>query len=82
MVKVQFFGLMRHYTETSEVEVEAKKINDLLKIIELKYGKDALKEAKRSFILVNGDNVALLKGHRTKLNECDLVQIITISGGG
>ena len=82
MVKVKYYGLIRNYTKVTEDDVSIYKVSSLIKWIGNMYGKEAIREAKRSFILLNGENVGLGKGYRTHLNDGDTVQIMTVTGGG
>lgn len=82
MVKVQYYGLVRQLTKVKEEAISAQQVSQVIKEIGKRHGKEALREAKRSFILVNGENAALNKGYKTSLKSGDLVQIMTVTGGG
>ena len=82
MVKVEYYGLVRQLTKVKKEILLSDNISQVVKEIGKRHGKEALEEVKRSFILVNGENVALKKGYRTYLKNGDLVQIITVTAGG
>lgn len=82
MVQVKFYGHLRSLIDASEDIMSADRVDRLIRQIGMKYGKDALKAAERSFILLNGKNVALEHGFRTQLKDGDQVQIMPVAAGG
>ncbi len=54
MIKVNYFGQLKEFTNCKEETISVNNIKDVLKYINKKYGKDAKKVAKRSLITVNG----------------------------
>lgn len=82
MIKIEYYGLLRQLTGTTEETMDAKRVGEVIKQIKKRHGKEATIEAKMSFILVNGTNAALLKGYRTVLKDGDLVQIMPVTAGG
>lgn len=82
MIKVQYYGLLRSLIGVKEEVMDEKKVANVIKEINKKYGKEIAIEARRSFVLVNGKNAALLKGYKTTLKDGDIVQIMPVTGGG
>jgi molybdopterin converting factor small subunit len=82
MVKVEFFGLYRLNYKMAECEIEANCIIDLLTKLNELNPYYSIKELKDSIILLNGKNIMDLKKFRTKLNDGDLVLIMSPASGG
>lgn len=82
MIKIQYYGLLRGLTGVKEETMDVRKVAEVIKQINKIYGKEIAIEAKRSFVLVNGKNAALLKGYNTTLKDGDLVQIMPVTAGG
>ncbi|MCX7884539.1 MAG: MoaD family protein [Caloramator sp.] len=81
MVRVRYFGLLRLDIKRSFDEIEAENVEFLIKIISSKYNID-VDEIKNTIIFVNGKNINQLNGFRTKLYDCDEVQIFSPVAGG
>lgn len=82
MVKVEFFGLYRLNYKMSGCEIDANCIIDLLTKLNELNPYYSIKELKDSIILLNGKNIMDLKKFRTKLNDGDLVLIMSPASGG
>lgn len=82
MVTVKYFGAIQTITQIKQEELEAKNIALLLRAIGKKYGREAYRIAKKSHIVVNGENAGLSGGFRKILKEGDTVQILPVCGGG
>lgn len=82
MIKIQYYGLLRKLTGVNEETMDVRRVAEVIKQIDKRYGKEVAVEAKMSFILVNGTNSALLKGYRTTLKDGDILQIMPVMAGG
>ncbi len=81
MVKVLLYGIARVKFNQKELEINAGSIKDLLtqmaKTINVKY-----KDMKNYLIYVNDINISDLKMFNTKLNDGDIVMLLSPSSGG
>lgn len=82
MATVNYYGMVRRLIPVKTEQLDAANINELLGLIKQRHGDGAAAEIKRSFILVNGKNIALIKGYKTSIKVTDVIQIMTITGGG
>ncbi len=82
MVLVKYYGVLITTTDCNEEQFEARNIKELLKAIREKYGEEIYKQAKMSYILVNGVSASNLNGYQTKLKADDAVQFLPVCGGG
>lgn len=82
MIKVKFFGVLRLDLGIVETEAEASTVKELLEV--LKNSIDKLKDVnlKDYVIFVNEDNIVKLKMFRTKLNDGDVVSLMSPVSGG
>lgn len=82
MILIQYYGLLRQVVKVRQEKIVASDIHDVIRTIKRKYGHEAASKAKRSIIMVNGKNAALLNGYRTSLKSGDRVQILPVMAGG
>ncbi len=82
MIHVKYYGKMRSLTGRTEELLAVDRIDRLVKEIGFNHGSEASKAAKRSSVLLNGKNVALINGYRTRLHQGDVVQIMPVAAGG
>lgn len=82
MVKVEFFGLYRLNYKMAQWETQVDNIFDLLSKLNEFNPYYTIKELKDSIILLNGKNIMDLKKFKTKLNDGDLVLIMSPASGG
>lgn len=82
MIKARYFGNLAHKTKVKEEFFNVENISELLTEIKKKYGKEIHGIAKSSYIIVNEENAANLKGYKTKLVSGDVVRLLPICGGG
>ena len=66
----------------SRVEIEASNVDELVRKGIAQFGEPFKKTLQTASIVVNGRNVSLLKGGKTKLSHDDNVWLILPSGGG
>ena len=62
--------------------MSASQAAELLRQVEIRYGAEARCTAERSFIILNGQNIALIDGFQTSFQDGAIVQIIPLAGGG
>ena len=82
MITVEYYGPLRRLIGLQEERLSVSKVTELLEELRRRYGYEACQEAARSFILINGNNIALLDGLKTSLQQGDTVKIIPLAGGG
>lgn len=82
MPTVKFFATLRQAAGARETQVSAGTVKELLDRLATEYDGKLDKYLKISTVLVNGRNVAQLKGPRTKLKPDDVVSIFPPLGGG
>ncbi len=93
-VKVKFFTLFRLEYGLSELNLELPEeditIKDLLKIIDIKTGKniskklftDDKKVKTSAIVLVNGKNIFHIRGLDTNIRDGDVISLFPPGGGG
>lgn len=62
--------------------MEGGSVSAVLNEIKKQHGSAAYKEAKRSHILVNGENAGLYGGYSMKVNDGDEMIFFPVCGGG
>lgn len=92
-VKVKYFALLREITGKREEDIEVAEgtcVDELLEKLSAKYGKRfrdyvyGLGEFKRLTLtfLLNGRNIELMDGFKTKLKDGDTLSILPPVAGG
>lgn len=82
MATVKFFGQIKQLTNEEQTVIEARTIDAMLKIIRKQHGNEAYLMAKKSHLVVNGENAGLYGGFRMKLKATDVVMIVPVCCGG
>lgn len=82
MVTVRFFGFIRLQIKINKIQLAATRLDYLLKLISISYQEIDLKDLKKSVILVNGKNIHHLKLFKTKLQDGDIIDIMSPAAGG
>ncbi len=82
MPTVKFYATLRQAAGAREARVSAATVKELLDRLSTDYEGKLDKYLKISTVLVNGRNVAQMKGKRTKLKQDDVVSIFPPLGGG
>ena len=82
MPRVKFYATLIKAAGGREAEVEASNVGELMDRLAAGYEGKLERYLKISTVLVNGTNVAQLKGKRTKLKADDVVSIFPPLGGG
>lgn len=82
MATIKYFGRIKQLTNSEQTEIEARTIDGMLKIIRSQHGKEAYLMAKKSHLVVNGENAGLYGGFRMKLKDTDVVMIVPVCCGG
>jgi len=83
-VRVRFFASLRKAAGVDGLEITAKSVDDVLRQLKSQYDGNAefLKLLKSSNAILNGNNIAWLKGVRTKLSDGDELTFFPPVGGG
>lgn len=81
MIKVKLFGSARVQFKEKEFEIEAKTVNDLIDLVAKRY-QVKKKDIKQFLIYVNEVNIHELKMYRTKLNNNDVIMLLSPASGG
>ena len=81
-VIVKYRGHLAALTGVAEDNLEASNVEDVLKTISERHGREAEKEARTMIIALNGENILLLKRYKTALKEGDLLNFFPLCAGG
>lgn len=81
MVKVKLYGLARIKFNVKELDIEAKSIKELLKLMSKQFNVK-YQDMKNFLIFVNDINITELKMFNTSLNNNDIVMMLSPSSGG
>ena len=81
-VQAKYRAKLAALTGTAEEPIEAQDVEDLLRSLEKRHGREAGKTARTMLIAVNGESIHLLKHYRTALKEGDVVSFFPICAGG
>lgn len=79
---VKFYASLRQIAGTKESRFDGGTVKEVLDAVSAAYGGKADRYLKISTVLVNGRNVAHIKGRRTRLEPDDEVSIFPPMGGG
>jgi molybdopterin converting factor small subunit len=82
MIKVHLVAWLGHELGVNEVEVEAPTVSKLLKELSARFGQPFDSRARVCKVIVNGTNVAFLKGGGTRLADGDDVTLLPPLAGG
>jgi len=82
LATVKFFATLRKATGEKGYESSAKNVAGVLKEVPKLYGNGVSRYLKSCTVLVNGRNIAYLRGKRTKLEPGDEVSIFPPLAGG
>ncbi len=82
MATVKLFTMLRKAAGEQGYESSARTVAEVLKEVEERYGEEVRKYLKNCIVLVNGRNIAQLKGKRTKLDKGDEVSLYPPVAGG
>lgn len=82
MVTVKFFAILRKATGEKSYQSSARNVAGVLKEVEKLHGDRVSRYLRNCTVLVNGQNIAYLRGKRTKLNEGDEVSLFPPVAGG
>ncbi|MBI5018570.1 MAG: MoaD/ThiS family protein [Deltaproteobacteria bacterium] len=84
-MRVKFIGLVRDAFGTPETQVEARGVEEALRLLDARHpGKILEDERLRSavLVLVNGHSITSLQGLGTELKPGDELTILTLTAGG
>ncbi|MEJ5186382.1 MAG: MoaD family protein [Candidatus Geothermincolales bacterium] len=82
MATVKLYSTIRLAAGEKVLESDAKTVGELLKDLERRYGEKISRYISNCIVLVNGKNISLLKGKRTKLEPTDQVSLFPPVAGG
>lgn len=82
MATVKLYSTIRLAAGEKVLESEARTVGELLKELERRYGEKISRYTSRCIVLVNGKNISLLQGKRTKLGPNDQVSLFPPVAGG
>ncbi len=81
MIKVLLYGEARLIFNVKEIEEKGSTVKELLSNLALRYDKK-YKDLKKFLIYVNDVNITALRMFRTKLNDGDVIMMLSPSSGG
>ncbi len=67
---------------SNKIEIEASTIGQLIEIGISRYGEPFKQAVESAAVVLNGRNISLLKGRKTKLGKTDQVWLLLPSSGG
>jgi molybdopterin synthase sulfur carrier subunit len=79
---VKLFATIRKAAGEKSYRSSAGSVKEVLKEVEERYGSGMARYLKNCTVLVNGRNVAYLKGKRTRLQDEDEVSLFPPLAGG
>lgn len=82
MVTVSFHTMLRKEAGEKECQSQAGTVKELLEELPGRYGPTFAQYLAGCIVFVNGRNIALLKGKRTKLKAGDEVSLFPPVAGG
>lgn len=82
MATVKFFATLRKAAGEPGYESVAKNVGEILKEVEQRYGDGVKRYLKNCIVMVNGQNIAYLKGKRTRVGAGDEVSLFPPVAGG
>ncbi len=82
VVTVKFFTMLRKAAGVQGYESSARTVAELLKEVERRHGDGVKRYLDNCIVLVNGKNIAQLKGKRTRLKDGDEVSLFPPVAGG
>jgi len=82
MKTIRYFAPLRGIVKRETEETDARRVQDVLMQIKTEYGKEALKAARSSLIVVNDVSIGLYDGKKTELKDGDVVGFLPLCGGG
>lgn len=82
MVTVRFYTTLREVAGEKEISIEADTIARLIDSLNKRYGKDFKRRLAASKIYRNGQNVAFVKGKKTRLADGDEIDLLPPTAGG
>ena len=81
MIRIQYFGSIRDFTNCKEEASTASSLGEVMDFVKAKYGKAALQAMKASMVTLDGVRVEALK-RGLVLPEGSDVGIYPLCGGG
>ncbi len=82
MIKVRFYSHLRRVLGTSEAEIQASTVRDLIDALSARFGDDFTSRMPHCKVYVNGRHVGLGRGRRTRIRPGDEVVILPPVSGG
>ncbi len=82
MPVVKFYASLRQVTGVKEARFDGRTVKEVLDTVSAAYDGKLDRYLKISTVLVNGRNIAHLRGRRTRLEPDDEVSIFPPMGGG
>ena len=81
-VKVKYRGHLASLTGEAEEAFDAGDVEELLKSLRKRHGREAEKAARAMIITLNGESILLLKRFKTILSEGDTLSFFPLCAGG
>lgn len=82
MIKVIYKGRIPALCGATEDNIEARTMADVLRHMRRRYPREAVAEAKRMLIVINGVSILSLGVYKAPLKDGDTVSFLPICGGG
>ena len=82
LITVIYRGSLAENTGTRTEQLEAEKVQDVLRHVKKAYGATVYKQAKAMLIAVNGVSILQMKVFATTLADGDAVSFFPLAAGG
>ena len=81
-IEVKYRGHLSALTGIAEETFEGRNVEDILKSLRERHGREAEKAARAMIIALNGENILLLNRYKTVLKEGDVISFFPLCAGG
>ena len=81
-VLLKYRGHLAALTGVAEETLEVRDVEDALRSIRKRHGREAEKNARTMLIALNGESILLLRRYSTVLNEGDVLSFFPLCAGG
>ena len=81
-VRVKYRGQLAALTGAAEETLEASTVEELVRALGKRHGREAERQSRAMLITVNGESILLLGGYKTALQDGDVAGFFPLCAGG